>query len=355
MAHGSKNTLTEGNFTGVLIRITDPELQVYLQNYPFASGPDLKTDRRCRQAISGNLEIRPCGAPVSSTFIQGDRLTLSQEERFRLNTLMEKVGLGLQEKQKLLREYIWKMAFIPRKAKNVLVIGCGVGDELLFIHSVLPEAIITAVDFEEKLRPLIKKLININFIRGNVNGLYHDIMTSFDLIFSNHVLEHMYDPEAILRFFAQISNSLVAILPMDAAQDAVFANWILKVIQQKRRLHQLDFIKIDAGHPWKTNQADLKITLSHAGYTEIQFFLRSDHIAREFEGDEESFRIKKLIGCCLNKLIFGTMGNILKICFPGALPETFLKLFFALENRLWFGSNRLKNMFAPEVLIVANK
>jgi ubiquinone/menaquinone biosynthesis C-methylase UbiE len=355
MVTGSKSTLTEESFPGVLIRITDPELQVYLQNYPFASGPELKTNRRCRQEISANLEIRPSGDPVGLTLIQGDRITLSQQESFRLDTLMEKAGLSLQEKQKLLREYIWKMAFIPRKTKNVLVIGCGLGDELLFIHSVLPEAIITAVDFEEKLRPLIKKLININFIRCNVNDLCQDIMTSFDLIFSNHVLEHMYDPEAILRCFAQVSNSLVAVLPMDGAQDAVFAKWILKVIRQKHRLHELDFIKIDAGHPWKTNQADLKISLSNAGYTEIQFFLRSDHIAREFEGGEESFRIQKLIGCCLNKLIFGTMRNILKIFFPGALPKTSLKLFFALENRLWFGSNTLKNRFAPEILIVANK
>jgi ubiquinone/menaquinone biosynthesis C-methylase UbiE len=348
-------TLSEESFPGILIRITDPELQIYLQNYPFASGPDIETNRRCRQAIIANLEIRPCGGPASLTIMQGDQKTLTQEETFRIQTLMEKAGLNYQEKQKLLREYVWKMAVIPRDAKNVLVIGCGIGDELLFIHTVLPDATITAVDFEEKLRPTIKNLINVNFIRRNVNDLCNDILPSFDLIFSNHVLEHMYNPDAILRFFAQVSNSLVATLPMDGAQDAVFAKWVLKVIRQKPRLHPTDFIMIDAGHPWKTNQNDLKNTLSNAGYTDIQFYLRSDHIAREFEGGEDSFKIKKLIGSCLNTMIFGTMRNILKILFPTTLPKIFLKIFFGLENRLWFGSNRLKNMFTPEVLIVANK
>jgi len=35
MVTESKNNLPEESFPGVLIRITDPELQVYLQRYPF--------------------------------------------------------------------------------------------------------------------------------------------------------------------------------------------------------------------------------------------------------------------------------------------------------------------------------
>lgn len=355
MVTESKNNLPEESFPGVLIRITDPELRVYLQHYPFANGPDPETNRCCWKAVNANLEIRPGGDPASLTLIRGDQITLSREEGFRIDTLMEKAGLNPQEKQRLIREYTWKMAFIPRNAKNVLVIGCGNGDELLFLHSVLPDAIITAVDFEETLRPSIKNLIDINFIRRNIYDLHHDMMPPFDFIFANHVLEHMYDPDTTLHLFSQVSNSLVAILPMDGAQDAVFAKRFLKVVKQKHRLHPLDFIMFDAGHPWKTNPTDLKNTLINAGYTDIQLFQRSDHIAREFEGGQESFKIQKLIGCGLNKLIFGTMHNLLKIFFPTTVPKTFLNLFFALNRRLWFGSNRLKNLFSPEVLIVAKK
>jgi SAM-dependent methyltransferase len=351
----NQETLMAGEPQGILIRITDPNLQVYLQKYPFASGPDPETNNHCRHAISRSIETRQAGLPGGVISLKEDEIKWSFEESSRLETMMEKVGIDGSERQILIEEYKWKVAFIPRNIKRVLVIGCGSGEELLFVHSVCPSASITAIDLRDILKPEIKKLLKVDFICGNIYDLHDNLSSSFDLIFSNHTFEHMYDPYGMLSFCAQVPSSFVAALPMDMARDAVFSKIILNFALDPAKIHPLDFIKIDAGHPWKTNETDLRTTLTAAGFTDIKLYARYDHISRTFTGGRKKFKVQKYIGYLLNRLILGTMRSVMKIIFPKAMPEMLVRLFFSFENRLWFGSNRLKNTFAPEVLIIADK
>jgi SAM-dependent methyltransferase len=342
-----------GEVPAVLIRIPEPQLQVYLQNHPFASGPDPEANDRSRRAIEQHLELRPAGRPASVRYLKDEEIKLAPEEDSRLAMMMDQLGIAKKEKQRLIEDYLWKAAFIPRKAKSVLVLGCGNGEELLFIRAVLPLSTITAIDLKENLKPGLKELLKISFYCCNIGNLPEVLPSGFDLIYSNHVLEHMYDPEAILTLLGKFGKSLVSALPMDGAQSAPFARKIAELARTSDKLHPLDVIMLDGGHPWKTNETDLHSTLTEAGFSNIRFYGRAHHLSRTFRGGRNLFIAQRLLGSWLHRLILGTLRSLLKLIFPHNPPEMVIKIFFAGENRLWFGANRLKNRFAPEVLIVA--
>jgi hypothetical protein len=52
--------------------------------------------------------------------------------------------------------------------------------------------------------------------------------------------------------------------------------------------------------------------------------------------------------------VFGSVRRGLERIYLRDLPRFVMKAMFGIEHRVWFGSNRLKNDFSLESLVVAH-
>lgn len=83
---------------------------------------------------------------------------------------------------------------------KVLEIGCGAGATLNKIQYLYPNAEVYGIELNQQVVDLGKNALNI--IQGDVEALLPDYETeSFDYIIMADVLEHLYDPQEVLRRF----------------------------------------------------------------------------------------------------------------------------------------------------------
>src|SRR5215510_15050334 len=194
-----------------------------------------------------------------------------------------------------------------------------------------------------------KTALDLQFVRGHFNDFLVQQHESFDAVFCNHVLEHLYEPELTLRLILRClkpKGSLIAGLPMEGCADGVFARHMRRIAANPCALHPLDIGILDAGHAWKTNPADLRATLEKEGFAKVELHLRSHRTSIVSA-------LQRRLGTILYGLSFGMGRYVLKRLFGAEVPWAVSKALLAAERRCWFGANRLKNHFAKEVLGVA--
>ena len=86
----------------------------------------------------------------------------------------------------------------PDDTFHVLEVGCGLGCTLAKIQSLFPNAHVTGIELNEKVASLGKQVVDI--IPGNIETMELPYpMSCFDYIIFADVLEHLYDPEKILK------------------------------------------------------------------------------------------------------------------------------------------------------------
>jgi SAM-dependent methyltransferase len=179
----------------------------------------------------------------------------------------------------------------------------------------------------------------------------------FDLIFSNHTLEHLYTPEEVLATLAGLlvdHGVLISTLPMDAMPDSPFLSKLIDAATRKI-IHPLDLVYLDAGHPWKTNPADLNATLQEVGFEQPHLYQRLEHLSRPLALGETSFKAAFFVGMTLHTFFFGLPRALAKRLFPQDPPAIISRCLLGTERRIWFGTNLLKNKFSQEVLVLARK
>lgn len=81
--------------------------------------------------------------------------------------------------------------------KDILDLGCGVGDTISYFKKIFPSAQWTGVDIEDSPEVNARKQDGAHFVTYNGENLPF-IDGRFDLIFSNQVLEHVRYPEKVL-------------------------------------------------------------------------------------------------------------------------------------------------------------
>ncbi|HEV2619324.1 MAG TPA: hypothetical protein VGU23_05235, partial [Acidobacteriaceae bacterium] len=126
---------------------------------------------------------------------------------------------------------------------------------------------------------------------------------------------------------------------------------VYKAIASKS-IHPLDAAYLDAGHPWKTNPADLKQTMERAGFRDVLLYQRANHLARPTAGSRTHLEATKRRLIRLHRISFGLSRPLLKAFFPSRVPRALTKLFYALERRVSFGANRLANSHAQEAFVI---
>jgi SAM-dependent methyltransferase len=341
------------------LTIEEADICAYLQVNPAAAGPDIEMNARCRRAICEHLAIRRHSyvAPPKVSRLKPQETQLTNEQLKRLGYLMDEVSIPAATRSKMIDDFGWEANLVPSGAKNVLVIGCGKGEELLFLSAVLPDTRITALDYRDELSPALKQATGVRLIVGNMNEILPDLNQEFDLISSNHTLEHLYKPAETLAALASVlrpGGALISTLPMDGMSSNPFLVDVKRAVDRKNS-HPLDIVYLDAGHPWKTNPADLVATLMEAGFEHPQLYQREKHLSRVANGGEQQLRRGLAIGKVLHTLTFRLSREVLKVVFPKNPPRAVSRILLAAELRLWFGTNRLKNTFMQEVLVRARK
>lgn len=345
----------------IQINLDNPKLQAYLQRYPFCAGPINEMNQQGRSAISKGVQFRPA-APSRHTFLlKPEQTFLSESEQCRAEALLDQIGISNKHKRMYLDDFEWEANFVPRTAKSVLVIGCGNGIEVVFLRAVLPDARIMAIDYYDARLPQLGATVDMQFLQGDICEHLESFDRSYDLIFSNHTLEHLYAPDEVLAIFSKLllkGGCLLSTLPMAGKEGTPFLRKVRRFAtlqdgRDKREIHPLDLVYFDSGHPWKTNPDDLSFTVESAGFKKVKIFQRENHLSRPARLSPLNYRLKRRIMISMNSMFIGIPRRLLISLFPRETPAWLTRSFFAMERRLPFGTNYVMNLFSEEALFLA--
>ena len=209
-----------------------------------------------------------------------------------------------------------------------------------------------AVDWERAVKPEFLSLAGVDFVEAD---LTRDLPLSdrFDMIFSNHTLEHFSDPDAIisrLRGLLRPGGWLVSGLPLDGDQDDVFRPHLERWVANPERTRWTDASWLDPGHPWKTNAADVSDTLVRAGFAEVRLYQRQSHLTRGLPFDAPAlsrYRSTRSALCAPWRALMTLSGSFT------ASNRIARKCLLGADFRASWGANRLKNSQSAELTFAA--
>jgi SAM-dependent methyltransferase len=337
----------------IVLSFQDEEQRAYMQAHPFLNGPRRAMNLRLLAQLPDAISIRQPASGCEVERLSEEELRLRPEVEGRLRSLLAGAGCRSDEVASALKRLAWKVAGVPADTRSILDIGCGDGLELIFLRAAAPHARISAVDWSDRLKPEIKKLTDTQFQSGNIIGYVEETVEKFDLIFSNHVIEHMYNPDKILELLrARLESDgiMLAALPLDGTLASMW-NDLDKSGASKSLL---DLGGFDLGHPWKTTAADAFETMLAAGFHRVRLIQKQGMINVTFPGEEKELEAIEIRGRRFQCLVFGPLKWVMQRLFGRYPPSSLVKLVYSLERRFWFGCNNLKNTVSPEILLIAH-
>ncbi|MBW4038688.1 MAG: class I SAM-dependent methyltransferase [Acidobacteria bacterium] len=308
---------SHGAQPAIQIHLDNPKLQAYLQRYPFAQGPDPEMNQLGRSAIAKGVKFRPTAPNTKTCLLKHEQTLLAAAEQSRAESLLDQIAIPDNEKRMYFDDFEWETNFVPRETKSVLVIGCGNGIELIFLRAVLPNARIMAIDYHDARLPKLGSTVGMQFLQGDICEHLASFDRSYDLIFSNHTLEHLYDPDEMLAIFARLllpGGCLLSTLPMAGKAGTPFLPKVHRFAAQhdgnnEPRIHPLDLVYFDSGHPWKTNPDDLSSTVKRAGFKDVKIFQRENHISRPARLSPSQYHLKRRALVSMNRACIGPTQN----------------------------------------------
>jgi len=338
-----------------LLRTDDQALQVYLQTYPFLTGPNERDNLKGVELVHAGLIRRSPADSVAVHMLGDGDGTIPPDIEASARTIGVRANLSRRRIDTLLAEFGWKLAVAGINPTSILSFGAVGGDELVALRAFFPVAIIDAIDWSDCVKPGILASANIKFAKRNLVEALSECR-QYDLIFSNHTLEHFSDPDAVvagLRRWLRHGGVLVSGLPLDGTFDDHYCAKLALWAADSARVDMFDMGWLDPGHAWKTNAADVADTLRRGGFSDIQLFQRSWHLTRGLPYDKVALRrYRSRLGLLNSAWNFATKGAIR--LFSPAQPSYLLrKVFFALQHRCFWSDNRFKNAQAPEIVFVA--
>ena len=333
-----------------LICTNDLALQAYLQTYPNLTGPDEALNRQGLALLRAGPAIRRPKANVQVNLL--DREDFSATETAKRIVLDLCMAAQIDEPDALIDDFHWKIAVAQALPDRILSFGCGEGDELLMLRTLFPTAQIKAIDWSAKVSSKLLAATQVSFQKLNlITALSSE--ERYDLIFSNHTLEHFYDPDEILgklRAMLTPGGALVCAMPLDGSPDDVFRGPLSRWAAAPARIRPLDAPWLDAGHPWKANAADVYDTLKRAGFGDVQIYQRASNIPRGRRFNEQELRrYRRRFGRLYDLTLrpfnaaMGSLGDVLLI----------RRAVLGLEAKLPWGGAQVKNSQTREIAFVA--
>jgi SAM-dependent methyltransferase len=354
MHPGSASQMKQIRFNpspAVLLAVPDIEMQPYLQAHPFLNGTRREVNESLLASIEKLITIRRPHDACEVERLAPEELQLTTDNEKRVLALFEEIGHSADAIAEAMSLLAWKFRDLPADARSILDIGSGGGDEVVFLRAIAPQAKIVAIDWRD-VHPKVKKLAGIQFLTGDFRQYLERTTEQFDVIFSNHVLEHLYDPDAVLTLMRRRlapSGKMFGALPLDGAVASLWP----RLESPAHQLTVVDLGAIDFGHPWKTTPSDLRETLLGAGFTSVRLVQRQHRVNRTSVGEESELLALESYGRRLDRLTFAPLRWTIRTLFGRLPPHAVVRVLYALESRAWFGPAQLKNSVSPEILAVA--
>lgn len=249
----------------------------------------------------------------------------------------------------------WKMTLIAPGTTSILDLGPRDGAELVFLRALAPGAQIQAIDFQnhvpkERLKATGAELTTAPFERELSKRL-----GQYDLVFSNHVLEHLHDPDKTLRLIhdsLRPGGEIAAALPLEGL---VNGTPTAKALKKGTPAHPLDLHAIAPAHAWKTTPEDLAATLIGAGFDHVRVHYNSRRPATLATLPLDELGRRYRLGRRLNAASFGAARRVLKLIPGESFPRAAARAFASVERRVWFGEPTLTQSVSPEVVVTARR
>lgn len=341
----------------LLCDISDPRLRQYLQSFPFATGPDPSLNQQSLRDLQKSLVIRsPRSRPTivlrSTRDSQPADAVLARARR-----LASAAGMDQASFDRACADLAWKVAHISPEAESLFALGCGAGDELLFLRALLPKARIAAFDWSDRaVNRRILDVAEVSFTACDFVAHLASSSVRADAIFMNHVLEHVYQPVSVLRSMSRMLNSsgtLVSAQPLEMLPNGPTSALLLELAEHADQLHAFDLMLLNAGHCWKTNPSDLDETLAEAGFTDRAFFQRSDFLSRHVCTDRSAFERQKRLARSAYVALFRAPEKLARHTMARPSWMT-LKAWFAVQSRSALGASALQRKYCEELVLRAS-
>jgi len=181
----------------VLLAVPDIEVQRYLQAYPLLNGTSREVNESILASIEKLVTVRRPHEACEVERLAREESRLSPDNEKQVLALFAEIGYSANAIAEAMDLLAWKFRELPADARSILDIGGGGGDEVVFLRAIAPQAKIVAIDSRD-VHPNVKKLTGVEFRCSDFRQYLEQTSEQFDMIFSNHVLEYMYDPDAVL-------------------------------------------------------------------------------------------------------------------------------------------------------------
>ena len=247
--------------------ISDDEAS-YLQTHACLAGPDAKENRRLRAKIAS---LRSWTIEVSTTRIED--ISFHGFNTHFLDASLAQELYAIDAPAEDLGMHFWKLSAIAdalrQGAPRMLCMGAANGLECRVAELFNERLQVTGTDFRlanqrfhNDLRPIPHASLLDAFGAG-----------SFDVIYSNHVLEHVYGGlDELLkstRSMLREGGLLVGGLPTETNPSNPYAHLFPDMITAKAPQRMF---RLNPGHPWKTDLFGIHDRLTRAGFSNIHLY-----------------------------------------------------------------------------------
>jgi SAM-dependent methyltransferase len=340
----------------MLLRVSDRALHAWIQQYPLFTGPDEDLNSACFRACVDGLELRDPGAVRSLEALEPFLLDSSDEIGDRAIAILKSIGVSHADAKRRLLTRAWKMCLVPQEASSALALGCGEGDEIAALRARLPRARIQGLDWVEKTLPGLLNATRAQFAHGDFNCLLAERKDSFDLVFSNHVLEHSFDPDGLLRAIhasLKPGGLMVSALPLDGESGNLVYRELLERVRRHHPLGRSDAMFLAAGHPYTTNVSELTRTMLDAGFNSVRVMYRPWRPTLFDDFDVADLRRRSLAHMKRYRVSHGVAHSILGASLGDRTPLAIWRALAAIDSRSPFGLLRMLTHLSLEAVCVA--
>ena len=349
-----------------LIQIANSKHQEYVQKNPFLLGPDVALNRELSEAWQANLDIRrPLRVPYHHETFEVPLNDLVTERDWKaIVRTSASVGLNEADARGAVNAWGWKLVRAPRDARRILSIGCALGQELVVLRALFPDADLHGVDYDMAVPSEWQKTLRLGELKSQpIEDYLSSHPQSFDLVFSNHTLEHLSAPDRTLRLMRQAlvpGGTCVSALPLEGDESNPFYGDLSRIAEGVDKADpQLDLEFINPGHAWKTNREDLAATFYASGFRDIRMFTRANypayvHLHNHTPWHVSTFQPRRLVGSLLEQATFRLLRRGLRRIYPHEIPQSAVKMYYRLAGRCWFSRVRLLHALMHETVVVAS-
>jgi SAM-dependent methyltransferase len=339
-------------------RVDDAALQAYIQQHPFLTGPDEALNLRALAAVRAGTRVTSYAEDPQPVRRANADLAMSASENAAAAAFLRTAGLDDGAIAHATLDFSWRAARLPAGCRSVLCLGSGGGEELAFVRARAPGARLVVWDYVDKASPVLLKAVAAEYEACDLVQALQSRADRFDAVFSNHTLEHLFDPDGVLRLMLDRlvdGGVLVSGLPLDADATVPLHRQVAWLAQSAPAMRAIDLGVFDAGHPWKTHVADLRATLSAAGFGAVDVLQRADVPFRApaypaVAGPGPGAAAQALYGAT-----FGLARRMLGVLAGPVAPLLWRRVLVAAERRVPWGAGRLKNGGSPDVMVTAFK